>query len=190
MPNRLFQSVIHQMREAIDRTIGVVDESGTVIASSDLGLVGEVRKGVISAGVFNGLQICVDSCTYKAFGNAVHPEYAVFVDGTDKLSKRYADLIAVSLNQIKLNNDEKFNRANFIKNVILDNILPGDILIKSRELHFNNDATRVVFLIRISQQTSVSVFDVIQNFSPTKARTLSSTSMKRTLPWSRKCART
>ena len=64
MPNRLFQSVIHQMREAIDRTIGVVDESGNIIASSDLGLVGDVRKGVISAGVFNGLQICVESCTY------------------------------------------------------------------------------------------------------------------------------
>ncbi len=170
MPNRLFQSVIHQMREAIDRTIGVVDESGNIIASSDLGLVGDVRKGVISAGVFNGLQICVESCTYKAFGNSVHPEYAVFVDGTDELSKRYADLIAISLNQIKINNDEKFNRSNFIKNVILDNILPGDILIKSRELRFNNDATRVVFLIRIGQQTDVSVFDVIQNFFPDKSK--------------------
>lgn len=170
LPNRLFQSVIHQMREAIDRTIGVVDESGNIIASSDLGLVGDVRKGVISAGVFNGLQICVESCTYKAFGNSVHPEYAVFVDGTDELSKRYADLIAISLNQIKINNDEKFNRSNFIKNVILDNILPGDILIKSRELRFNNDATRVVFLIRIGQQTDVSVFDVIQNFFPDKSK--------------------
>lgn len=172
MPNRLFQGIINQMREVLDRTIGVVDESGTVIACSELGQIGEARKGIISAGVFSGAQICVDNCTYKAFGNFVHPDYAVFVDGTDDMSKHYADIIAVSLDQIKQNNDEKFDRSNFVKNVILDNILPGDIYIKSRELHFNNDASRVVFLIRVTQDTDVSVYDVIQNFFPDKTKDL------------------
>ena len=149
MPNRLFQGIINQMREATDRTIGVVDESGTIISCSELGLIGEVRKGVIAAGVFSGAHVSVDTCTYKAFGDSVHPEYAVFVDGTDETSRRYVSIIAVALEQIKKNNDEKFDRSNFIKNVILDNILPGDIYIKSRELRFNNDATRVVFIIRV-----------------------------------------
>ncbi|MGN0535431.1 MAG: PucR family transcriptional regulator [Eubacterium sp.] len=170
MPNRLFQGVINQMRDAVDRTIGVVDEAGTVIACSDLGVIGEVRKGVISAGVFNGTQTCVDDSTYTTFDVLIRPEYAVFVDGTDELSRRYSQIIAVALDQIKQNNDEKFDRSNFVKNVILDNILPGDIYIKSRELHFNNDASRVVFLIRITQETDVSVFDIIQNFFPDKAK--------------------
>ena len=170
MPNRLFQGIINQMRDATDRIIGVVDESGTVISCSELGLIGEIRKGVIAAGVFNGAQICVDSCTYKAFGDSVHPEYAVFVDGTDEMSRHFADIIAVALDQIKKNNDEKFDRSNFVKNVILDNILPGDIYIKSRELRFNNDATRVVFLIRVTKSNDVSVFDVIQNFFPDKTK--------------------
>ena len=78
----------------------------------------------------------------------------------------------MSLDQIKQNNDEKFDRSNFVKNVILDNILPGDIYIKSRELHFNNDASRVVFLIRVTQDTDVSVYDVIQNFFPDKTKDL------------------
>ena len=170
MPNRLFQGIVNQMRDSVDRNIGVVDEAGTVTACSELGQIGEVRKGVVSAGVFAGLQTCVDGCTYKAFGNSVHPEYAVFVDGTDDLSRRYADLISVALDQIKQNNDEKFDRSNFVKNVILDNILPGDIYIKSRELHFNNDASRVVFIIRASNKNDVSVYDVIQNFFPDKAK--------------------
>ena len=42
MSNRLFQTVIHQMRDAIDRTIGVVDDTSIIIASSDLSKVGEV----------------------------------------------------------------------------------------------------------------------------------------------------
>ena len=170
MPNRLFQGIVNQMREAIDRTIGVVDETGTVIACSELGLIGEVRKGVVSSGVFGTTQTCVDNATYTTFDVLVRPEYAVFVDGTDELPHHYSALIAVALDQIKQNNDEKFDRSNFVKNVILDNILPGDIYIKSRELHFNNDASRVVFLIRTTQETEISVFDIIQNFFPDKSK--------------------
>ena len=89
MPNRLFQGIINQMRDAIDRTIGVVDEAGTVIACSDLSVIGEVRKGVIVAGVFNGTQTCVDDSTYTTFDVLIRPEYAVFVDGTDELFTAY-----------------------------------------------------------------------------------------------------
>lgn len=170
MPNRLFQGIINQMREATDRIIGVVDESGAVISCSELGLIGEIRKGIIAAGVFSGAQVCVDTCTYKAFGDSIHPEYAVFVDGTDETSRRYVSIIAIALDQIKKNNDEKFDRSNFIKNVILDNILPGDIYIKSRELRFNNDASRVVFIIRVDEAADISSFDVIQNFFPDKTK--------------------
>lgn len=43
MSNRLFQGVIHQMRDAIDRTIGVIDETSVIIACSELGRIGEVN---------------------------------------------------------------------------------------------------------------------------------------------------
>ena len=49
MSNRLFQSVIHQMREAVDKTIGVIDETGAVISCSDLSKIGEVRNVNTSA---------------------------------------------------------------------------------------------------------------------------------------------
>ena len=41
MSNRLFQGIIHQMKDAIDRTIGVVDAAGTIVCCSDLGRIGE-----------------------------------------------------------------------------------------------------------------------------------------------------
>ena len=45
MANRVFQSVIYQMKDAIDRVVGVVDETGAVISCSELNLIGEVREG-------------------------------------------------------------------------------------------------------------------------------------------------
>ena len=54
MSNRLFQSVIHQMREAVDKTIGVIDETGAVISCSDLSKIGEVRNVNLSS-IFSSL---------------------------------------------------------------------------------------------------------------------------------------
>ena len=170
MSNRLFQGVIHQMRSAIDRTIGIIDETGTIISCSELGRIGEVVP-TAAASAFMDTEACVvDGCTYKTFGNQIHPEYAVFIDGDDELAEKYTNISAVALSNLKQYFDEKNDRNNYIKNVILDNILPGDIYLKARELRFNNDATRAVLLIRIPNQTDVSAYDIVQNLFPDKSK--------------------
>lgn len=128
MSNRLFQGVIHQMRDAIDRTIGVMDETSVIIACSELGRIGEVNEHVTADAMASPNSFVVNGYTYHSFGSRPRPEYAVFVSGTDMDASRYASLLAVSLSNIKQYYDEKYDRGNFIKNVILDNILPGSTL--------------------------------------------------------------
>ncbi len=169
MSNRMFQSVIHQTKEAIERTVGIVDESLSVIACSDLGRVGEVSTLNEEAFTATGLFV-QDGYTYMPFGARPHCEYLLFVEGEDEPAARYAALLAVSLSSIKQFHDEKFDRGNFVKNVILDNILPGDIYLKARELRFNNDVSRVVLLIRVLSRPEISAFDVVQNLFPDKAK--------------------
>ncbi len=168
MSNRLFQGIIHQMRDCIDRVIGIVDDSCTIVACSDLARVDEAAEP-ISFDLPDGQEGLVkDGYTYKPFGTGQKPEYAVFVEGTDELAARYCKILSVSIASVKQYYDEKYDRGNFIKNVILDNILPGDIYIKARELHFSTDVSRVVLLVRIVSTTGVSAFDVIQNLFPDK----------------------
>lgn len=170
MSNRLFQGIVHQLTDSIDRTIGVIDESGTIISCSELGKIGEVLSTEVTA-VFSGTEvISVDGYSYKPFSARMHPEYAVFVSGEDDLALKYLSMLAVTLSSIKQYYDEKYDRANFIKNVILDNILPGDIYLKARELHFNNDVSRVVILIRITEHIDISAYDIIQNLFPDKTK--------------------
>ncbi|MEG1426266.1 MAG: helix-turn-helix domain-containing protein [Oscillospiraceae bacterium] len=168
MSNRLFQGVIHQMRDSIDRTIGVIDEASIIIACSELGKIGEVSEGITADDFTSQAPFVVGGCTFKAFGNGPRPEYAVFVSGNDTEAVKYVGLLSVSLASIKQYYDEKYDRSNFIKNVILDNILSGDIYLKSRELHFSGDVTRVCMLIKITNRTDVSVYDVLQNLFPDK----------------------
>ena len=170
MSNRLFQGVVHQMRDTLDRVIGVVDDTATIISCSDLTRIGETSE-YISLDLVESNDIFVrDGYTYKPFGTRMKPDYAVFVEGTDDMAAKFAGILAVSLSSIKQYYDEKYDRNNFIKNVILDNILPGDIYVKARELHFNTDINRVVLLIRIVSSNDISAFDVIQNLFPDKQK--------------------
>ena len=169
MSNRLFQGIVHQMKDAVNRVVGVIDENGTIIACSDLGKVGNNGNDLFAIELSDSHEVFIrEGFTYKPFGMHVKPDYAVFVEGTDEYASRYANVIAVSLSNIKQYYDEKYDRNNFVKNIILDNVLPGDISVKARELHFNGDIGRVVFLISVISSNDVSACDVIQNLFPDK----------------------
>ena len=169
MANRVFQGVVYQMKDAIGRTVGVVDETGTVISCSDLNMIGEVRDG-FAAERLSGDSFQCGGCTYHQFSSNKHNDYAVYVEGTDETAGQFASLMAISLQSIKQYHDEKFDKANFIKNVVLDNILPGDIYAKARELHFATDVSRVVLLIRVTSGTDISAYDVVSGLFPDKQK--------------------
>ena len=169
MSNRLFQGVIHQMKDSIDKTFGVVDENRTIIACSELGRIGEAIN--IPADLsFSETSVQSMGYTFKAVNPSQNSDYVVFVEGDDLIAEKYCSVIAVAFMNIKFYYDEKYDRGNFIKNIILDNILPGDIYLKARELYFNSDVMRTVILIRVNEPGDVSVYDIIQNLFPDKSK--------------------
>ena len=168
MSNRLFQGIIHQMRDAVDRVIGVIDDNGVIIACSELVKIGEMRQGVRDELAYTSDAITSGGYTYKPIGSGSKWEYIVFIEGEDKYAEKTATILAVSLSNIKNLYDEKYDKNSFIKNIILDNILPSDIYIKSKELRFNAEETRVVFLIKFHSKSDVLSFDMVQNIFPDK----------------------
>ena len=170
MSNRLFQGVIHQMRDATDRIIRVIDDNGVVIACSELGKIGETRVGVREELSYNSETAIIDGYTYRSVGQNVKLENVVFVEGDDKLAESTAAILAVSLSNIKNLYDEKYDKCSFIKNIILDNILPSDIYIKGKELRFNAEENRVVFLIKFYGKSDMLPYEMVQNMFPDKNR--------------------
>ena len=168
MSNRLFQGIVHQMVDTLGCEIGVIDENSEIVACSDPSKIGTVNE-YVSLSMNDSFDFFIrDGYTYKPFGEKGKLDYAVFVEGTDETAYKYANVLCIALSNLQQFYDEKYDRNNFIKNVVLDNILPGDIQIKARELHFNQDVSRVVFLIRILSSNEVSAYDVIQNLFPDK----------------------
>ena len=163
MSNSVFQSVIVQLREISDRTFGVIDTEGAVVSCTDMALLGErwpdaaLKVGNASESVVTFGQKC-----FKAIvGNSNFFEYAVFCTGDDETAKSFCNLAYIALNNAKTFYEEKHDRGTFVKNIIMDNILPGDIYIRAKELHFATDAPRAVFLIRQVGHSDVATVDVL-----------------------------
>ena len=168
MSNRLFQGIIHQMGDAANRTIGVIDDTGVIIACSELVKIGEARHGIHDELAYTSDAVTVEGYTYRPIGTAGEWEYIVFVEGEDDTAERLADILSISLSTIKNLYDEKYDKNSFIKNIILDNILPSDIYIKGKELRFNTEEVRVVFLIKFLSRTEVLPFNMVQQIFPDK----------------------
>lgn len=169
MSNKLFQGIVYQMKGALDRAVGVADEGGTVIACSDHAQIGSSRPGVLTEIPASG-SAKLDGYTYQYIGENHKTDYAVFVEGTDEAAARYASMAAITLASVKQYFDEKYDKDNFIKNVVLDNILPGDVYAKARELHFSSDVTRVVLLVRVLAGGEISALDIISELFPDKQK--------------------
>ncbi len=172
MSNRLFQSVVHQMKDSVDRVIGVVDMEGVIIACNEFSRIGEAIPGVKEDLFQIGEAFTSAGFLFRPIGANGKMEYYAFVDGEDQQAKFISNLLCVSLGQIKALYDEKYDKSNFIKNIILDNILPSDIYLKSKELHISGDVDRVVLLIKFNNKDDVVPIDVIRNMFPDRNRDL------------------
>ncbi len=101
MSNRLFQGVIHQMKDAVDRVIGVIDENGVIISCSELVKIGEIRQGIRDELAYASDIVVSDGYTYRPISTGNKTEYIVFVEGDDKMAERMSKLLSISLGNIK-----------------------------------------------------------------------------------------
>ncbi|MBQ7566076.1 MAG: helix-turn-helix domain-containing protein [Oscillospiraceae bacterium] len=165
MSGRVFQGVIMQMKEATERTLGVVDTDGAVIACTDPSLIGEKwNEAVIRLSSAPDTVVVVDQRTFKPLISwSAYFDYAVFADGDDDIARSLCILASVALNSAKTFYEEKHDKGTFVKNIITDNIMPGDIYIRAKELHFAADVQRAVLLVRQVGHADVSAIDVIQS---------------------------
>ena len=170
MSNSVFQSVIVQLRDITDRSFGVIDTEGCVVSCTDMSILGErwTDAALKVSGAADSI-VTFGQRSFKAIlGNSNVLEYAVFCSGDDETARSFCQMAYIALNDAKTFYEEKHDRGTFVKNIIMDNILPGDIYIRAKELHFATDAPRAVFLIRQVGHSDVATVDVLAGMFPDK----------------------
>ncbi len=170
MSSRIFQSVVLQMKDSTDRAIGVIDSEGTVVACNELTCIGEKWAGAVEAVNSADTElVAYGGNTFKPLaGWGSQFDYAAFAKGEDDAARTVCAMAVVALNGAKAYYEEKHDKATFVKSIISDNILLGDIYVRAKELHFVSEAPRAVFLVRQMGTTDMAAIDVVQSLFPDK----------------------
>ena len=170
MSSRMFQGVVLQMKDNVNRTIGVIDSDGYVVACSELTSIGEHWAGAVEAvnRAENGMAYFEGKTLRPLVGWGSQFDYAAFVKGEDEMAASVCAVAVVAFNGAKVAYEEKHDKATFVKNIISDNILLGDIYTQAKELHFVSEAPRAAFLVRQMGSADAGIIDVIQNLFPDK----------------------
>ncbi len=170
LSTKLFQNFFSQIKESIEMEFGVMDETGVIVACTEESRIGD-KKPVASEilqskeqyGVIGGIAF-----TKVYIKNKL--EYIAFAGSDSDEAVKYLTLIAINLSNLKMYYDEKFDRTSFMKDIITAGILPGEILMKAKELHIPYNLNRVAFLIRTGRVRDTHAHDIIQGLFPNKAK--------------------
>ena len=166
MSGRVFQSLIIQMREATSNLVGVLDSDGIVVASTNLSLIGQPLGVSIQMGE-PGAIVSENGRTFKMIEAGVSsPGYIVFTEGEDEHAKAICILAAIAVTEARAHYEESNDRNGFIKSILSDNILPGDIYVRSRDLGFVSDTPRAVFLVRLAGIPDTAASAIIRDMYP------------------------
>ena len=170
MSNSVFQSVMLQLKDASDRVFGVVDADGCVVSCTDTSFLGERwPEAILKISASAEPTVTFGQKTFRPMMSSTnYLEYAVFCAGDDEQAKAFCNIAYIALNDAKTFYEEKHDRGTFVKNIMMDNILAGDIYIRAKELHFTTDAPRAVFLVRQVGHSDVAVVDVLSGLFPDK----------------------
>ncbi|MBE6984077.1 MAG: PucR family transcriptional regulator [Ruminococcaceae bacterium] len=165
MSSRIFQNIVEQLCDASQATIGVVDAEGNVISCGDASLIGQrfSEAALMIAAMPEIISVSEGKTFLPLKGWNATYGFSAFVIGEGEQAQALCRMAQVTLNATKTYYEEKHDKSTFVKNIITDNILPGDIYIRAKELHFQTDIPRAVFLIRQRGRADVAVVEMLQN---------------------------
>ncbi|MBR6719364.1 MAG: helix-turn-helix domain-containing protein [Clostridia bacterium] len=170
MSNKFFQGVVYQLKEAFGRPVGVIFDNETIRSFSDMSAIEEILDEVQQQCSEPGRVYVASGYTFIGGGVRGKTDFIAFVEGEDEDAKKDVSILSVSILSIKQFYDEKFDKINFIKNVLLDNIMIGDLHAKTKELHIPTDVTRVVMTVRVDAGHDQAAIDMLANVFPDKEK--------------------
>jgi carbohydrate diacid regulator len=156
------------MRDVTPRVVGVSDDAGTVVACSDLSRIGGTL-GEIAAPESPETEFTSGEYTLRTlYGPEGNVDYIVFCEGIDELARTLCRFATVAISEVKSRFEENNDRSAFIKSIMSDNVLPGDIYTRAKDLRFSAEAQRACLLIRQSGVPTSDLADVLRDAFPDK----------------------
>ncbi|MDO4562941.1 MAG: helix-turn-helix domain-containing protein [Clostridia bacterium] len=165
MANKYVKSMIGELRNICGRRIGLIDEGGFIIAPDCPAEIDAAIDSVLPGCFAAGEKKEYAGFTFLAHGSR-RSDFVSFAEGTDEEALKFCQVLGVAFFSMNQLYDERYDKANFIKNILLDNILPGDIFAKAKELHLSQDIPRIVLVVKVAEACELDACDIVEGMFP------------------------
>lgn len=160
LSNLVLQDTINGIKAISKCELAVANLDGKVIASTRDDIVVN-RSDIISfADSQADLQEIGENRYFKVFDD-YQLEYVVIATGGDEPSI-VGKLAAFQIQNLLIAYKEHFDKDNFVKNLLLDNLLLVDVYNRAKRLHIQTDARRVVYILESEQSKDYSTLESVK----------------------------
>lgn len=167
--NQILQDTIEGIKGITRIDLCVMDTEGKVLAST-LRDADEYEKAVLSfvespaeSQVLQGNQF------FKVFDDN-QLEYVILAKGKADDVYMIGKIAAFQVQNLLVAYKERFDKDNFIKNLLLDNLLLVDIYNRAKKLHIETDVRRIVFIIETKNEKDTNALETVRNIFSAKSK--------------------
>ena len=160
--NQMLQSTIEGVKSIARTDLCLMDTEGNVIAATNEDA--QQYKESVLAFVDSPAEIqVVQGYQYFKIMDGTSVEYAMLIHGDGDDIYTIGKLVAFQIQNLLSAYKEKYDKENFIKNVLLDNMLLVDIYNKAKKLHIEAEARRLVFVIETNEHRDSNAMEVMKS---------------------------
>ena len=149
--NQILQNTIDGLKGITRNDLCVIDTEGTVLAST----FPEADDYIEPARAFMESPAdsqVVQGCQFFKVFDEHQLEYVLLACGDTEEAYMFGKIATFQIQNLLVAYKERFDKDNFIKNLLLDNLLLVDIYNRAKKLHIEIDVPRAVFIIETNRE--------------------------------------
>ena len=167
--NQIIQTSIDELKAITKVDIYVFDLDGIKVAATteDIEISGEIITGFAASpadsqvvGGYHFLKVLDDSEVAYVLASRSNNDDAYMV----------GKIAAFQIQNLLVAYKERFDKDNFIKNLLLDNLLLVDIYNRAKKLHIDTDVRRIVFIIETKNEKDTNALETVRNIFSAKTK--------------------
>lgn len=160
--NQIMQNTIEGIKSIARVDLCIADIDGKIAAttSNDIGndirLITEFADSPADSQEIQGNQ-------YIKIYDEQQLEYILIVNGAGEDLYMIGKMAAFQIQNLLVAYKERFDKDNFIKNLLLDNLLLIDIYSRAKKLHIQTDVKRVCMIVKVENSKESNVLELIRH---------------------------
>ena len=160
--NQILQNTIDGLKNITKTDLCVIDVEGNVLATTSQ----EAEKFAASARSFVSSPAesqVVGGCQFFKVFDEHQLEYILLAHGDSEDAYMIGKIASFQIQNLLVAYKERFDKDNFIKNLLLDNLLLVDIYNRAKKLHIETEVKRVVFIVETNRDKDGNELEKIRS---------------------------